>query len=95
MALSLLSICTHTTFSDLDFVIMRLIVRQHPGDAAEYVAAYIIKCIKEFDPNPGRRFVLGLPTGSSPIGVYNALVQKYTAGEVSICHTAFRARPLK
>ncbi len=39
--------------------------------------------IKSFAPTPSHPFVLGLPTGSSPIAIYNALVQKYKAGEIS------------
>ncbi|KAI5460815.1 hypothetical protein BGZ63DRAFT_445743 [Mariannaea sp. PMI_226] len=62
---------------------MRLIVRDDASSAAEYVANYILNRLREFDPSPTRPFVLGLPTGSSPIEVYQILAAKYKAGEVS------------
>lgn len=39
--------------------------------------------IKTFNPTPSHPFVLGLPTGSSPVGIYKILVEKYKAGEIS------------
>ncbi|KAL5115766.1 Glucosamine-6-phosphate isomerase (Glucosamine-6-phosphate deaminase) (GNPDA) (GlcN6P deaminase) [Pleosporales sp. CAS-2024a] len=39
--------------------------------------------IKAFDPTPQRPFVLGLPTGSSPVLIYEKLVQRHKAGEIS------------
>ncbi|CAG9947181.1 unnamed protein product [Clonostachys rosea f. rosea IK726] len=60
---------------------MRLIVREDSTLVAEYVANYITTRIKEFDPSLERPFVLGLPTGSSPIEVYRILTAKYKAGE--------------
>jgi glucosamine-6-phosphate deaminase len=39
--------------------------------------------IKNFNPTPEHPFVLGLPTGSSPVLIYKLLVEKYKAGEVS------------
>lgn len=63
---------------------MRLIIRDHSEAASEYVSNYIIDRIKHFNPTPTHPFVLGLPTGSSPLGVYKLLVAKYKAGEVII-----------
>ncbi|KAM0331518.1 hypothetical protein ACHAQA_003195 [Verticillium albo-atrum] len=62
---------------------MRLIIRDEADSAAAYVANYIVSRIKEFGPCADRPFVMGLPTGSSPMGVYKILVEKYKAGEVS------------
>lgn len=62
---------------------MRLIIRDDAGTAASYVANYVVDRIKAFHPNAQNPFVLGLPTGSSPLGVYKLLVEKYKAGEVS------------
>lgn len=62
---------------------MRLIIRDNDEQASSYVAQYIIDRIKHFNPSPTNPFVLGLPTGSSPLGVYKILVEKYKAGEVS------------
>ncbi|KAK0708335.1 glucosamine-6-phosphate isomerase [Lasiosphaeris hirsuta] len=62
---------------------MRLIIRDDTEAASFYVASYIVERIKHFDPAPAHPFVLGLPTGSSPLGVYRILVEKYKAGEIS------------
>lgn len=62
---------------------MRLIIREDADASSAYVAKYIVERIKAFNPTPQNPFVLGLPTGSSPLGVYKILVDKYKAGEVS------------
>ncbi len=62
---------------------MRLIIRDDAEAASAYVATYIVDRIKAFKPSRENPFVLGLPTGSSPLGVYKFLVQMYKAGEVS------------
>lgn len=61
---------------------MRLIIRNDAELASSYVADYIIDRIKHFNPTAAHPFVLGLPTGSSPMGLYKILVQKYKAGLV-------------
>ena len=65
--------------------IMRLIIRDDAEASAVHVADYIVRRIKDFNPTADRPFVLGLPTGSSPMGVYEKLVKMYKAGEV--CHS--------
>jgi len=62
---------------------MRIIIEPNYELAAKWTANYIVKKINEFGPDDSRPFVLGLPTGSSPIGVYNELVELYKAGTVS------------
>lgn len=61
---------------------MRVIIRDEAIQASEYVANYIVKRINEANPTAERPFVLGLPTGSSPLNVYKALVAQYKAGNV-------------
>ncbi|KAH7040282.1 glucosamine-6-phosphate isomerase [Microdochium trichocladiopsis] len=62
---------------------MRLIIRDRSEAASAYVAKYIIDRINHFQPTPTHPFVLGLPTGSSPLGVYKILVEQHKAGNVS------------
>lgn len=62
---------------------MRLIIRDDSQAASTYVANYVIDRIKAFNPTAANPFVLGLPTGSSPLGVYKILVESYKAGNVS------------
>ena len=64
---------------------MRLIIRDDSDTASSYVANYIADRINHFSPTAAHPFVLGLPTGASPLGVYKLLVEKYKAGLVSIC----------
>lgn len=48
--------------------------------------------ILEFAPTAERPFVLGLPTGSSPVKTYERLVQYYKKGELSFrCAVEARA----
>lgn len=57
---------------------MRLIIKKDYNDCAKWTADYIAGKIKKFEAeNPGRQFVLGLPTGSTPLGVYNRLIDLY------------------
>ena len=54
------------------------------------IGDYITKRINNFKPKAGRpHFVLGLPTGSSPLPVYKRLVELYKDGKVSfkVCKT--------
>jgi len=62
---------------------MRVIIEPDYETAAKWTANFIVKRINEFGPSEGKPFVLGLPTGSSPIGVYNELVELYKAQKVS------------
>ncbi|TPX10160.1 uncharacterized protein E0L32_001357 [Thyridium curvatum] len=62
---------------------MRLIIRDDSEQASTYVANYIVDRIRHFNPSPQHPFVLGLPTGSSPLAVYRILVEKYKAGQIS------------
>ncbi|KAK4195413.1 hypothetical protein QBC40DRAFT_21715 [Triangularia verruculosa] len=62
---------------------MRLIIRDNDEAASLYAANYIVDRINSFQASPTNPFVLGLPTGSSPIIVYRILVEKFRAGEVS------------
>lgn len=61
-----------------------MIIRDTKADASSYIADYIIERIKAFEAsNPAKPFVLGLPTGSSPEGIYKRLVERHRAGDIS------------
>ncbi|KAL0780143.1 hypothetical protein CaCOL14_004627 [Colletotrichum acutatum] len=62
---------------------MRLIIRPDSASASAHVAHYILDRIRTFEPTPEKPFVLGLPTGSSPIQVYEILVAEHKAGRIS------------
>ncbi|KAL4781133.1 hypothetical protein BJX76DRAFT_350411 [Aspergillus varians] len=65
---------------------MRLIIRKQEAHAAQYIADYIVHRINAFRPTAERPFVLGLPTGSSPLPVYRALIAAYNDGKISFQH---------
>lgn len=65
---------------------MRLIIRDDPATVGDYVANYIAKRINDFGPTAEKPFVLGLPTGSSPIPTYKALINKVKEGSLSFKH---------
>ncbi|KAF7298018.1 Glucosamine-6-phosphate isomerase [Mycena chlorophos] len=62
---------------------MRLIVRDDPSAVGDYIANYICKRINDYNATPERPFVLGLPTGSSPIPTYKALIKLVKEGKLS------------
>lgn len=62
---------------------MRILIHNDYNNLSKWVAYYIAHKIKVFAPTPDKPFVLGLPTGSSPIGTYYELVQLYKTGKLS------------
>jgi glucosamine-6-phosphate deaminase len=65
---------------------MRLVITEDGAGAAQWVAAHVKRRITEFAPTADRPFVLGLPTGSSPIATYKILVEYVKRGELSFKH---------
>jgi glucosamine-6-phosphate deaminase len=53
---------------------MRLLIHRDYENVCRFAADYIIRRINAFAPKTGKPFVLGLPTGSSPLGVYRNLI---------------------
>lgn len=62
---------------------MRLIIEPDYARLSEWAANYVVDSINAFQPNKDRYFVLGLPTGSSPEGMYAQLVKANKEGCVS------------
>ena len=62
---------------------MRVIIQESYGKMSHWAASYIVKRINEFAPTPEKPFVLGLPTGSTPVGTYKELIRFYKTGKVS------------
>ncbi len=60
---------------------MRVVIQDNYDNMSKWTARYIAAKIKAHKED--RPFVLGLPTGSSPIGVYSELIKMYEAGEIS------------
>jgi glucosamine-6-phosphate deaminase len=62
---------------------MRVIIEPDYVSAAKWTANYVAKSINEFGPSEAKPFVLGLPTGSSPLGIYKELITLNKKGVVS------------
>lgn len=62
---------------------MRVIIQPDYKKVSEWAANYIVAKINAAMPTAEKPFVLGLPTGSTPLGVYHNLIEIYKRGEVS------------
>lgn len=63
---------------------MRLIIETDPHGVAEWTAQYIARFInRHFERQPGKPFVLGLPTGGTPLETYKELIKLNKEGFVS------------
>ena len=62
---------------------MRLIIQANHELTSKWVANYMARKINLAAPTEEKPFVLGLPTGSSPLGTYAELIKLYKAGVVS------------
>lgn len=65
---------------------MRLIIEPDYANISKWAANYIAAKIRRFSPTAEKPFVLGLPTGSTPMGTYKELIALYKAGKVSFAH---------
>ena len=62
---------------------MRVIIRNDYDECSKWAANHIAGRINAFGPTPDKPFVIGLPTGSTPLGTYKELINLYKAGKVS------------
>src|SRR4030042_6465751 len=62
---------------------MRIVIKKDPQEVGTWVANYVLNKINAFRPTRERPFVLGLPTGSSPLLTYCELIRLYREGKLS------------
>lgn len=62
---------------------MRLIIQPDYQTISKWAAHYVAAKINKAQPTPDKPFVLGLPTGSSPMGMYMELIELNKKGVVS------------
>lgn len=62
---------------------MRLIIEPDYEKVSAWAAAYVASRINVANPTAQKPFVLGCPTGSSPLGMYRKLIELNKAGKVS------------
>lgn len=65
---------------------MRLIPLTTKVQVGQWSAKYIADAINKFSPSANTPFVLGCPTGSSPLETYKSLIDLYKQGLVSFKH---------
>jgi glucosamine-6-phosphate deaminase len=65
---------------------MRILIHRDYENVCIWIADYIIQRINAFAPSQEKPFVLGLPTGSSPLGVYRNLIAAFKGKNVSFSH---------
>ncbi len=62
---------------------MRLIIEPDYEQLSKWAANYVAAKIKKANPTAEKPFVLGLPTGSSPLGMYKNLIELNKQGVIS------------
>ncbi len=53
---------------------MKIVILKNYEEISRWTARYITKQVNDFKPLSENPFVLGLPTGSTPIGTYKELI---------------------
>ena len=62
---------------------MRLIIQPDYNLVSKWAANYVASSINQYKASPQKKFILGLPTDSSPIGMYKELINLNKKGKVS------------
>lgn len=62
---------------------MRVLIKPDFDACSTWAANYILYKIQQFRPTADKPFVLGLPTGSTPLGTYQKLIEFYQKGLIS------------
>lgn len=62
---------------------MRVIIEPGTEQLAKWAANHVAERINAARPSADKPFVLGLPTGSTPLGMYRELIRLHEAGKVS------------
>lgn len=62
---------------------MRIVIKKDYSEVSDWVASFVRDKIERVNSNRQRPFVIGLPTGSSPIGTYRKLIEMHKAGKLS------------
>lgn len=62
---------------------MRVIIKKNYEECSKWAAAHIASVINSANPSGEKPFVLGLPTGSTPIGTYHELIEMNKSKHVS------------
>jgi glucosamine-6-phosphate deaminase len=67
---------------------VRVVILPDYDAVSSWAAAYVALTIRSFNPSRERPFVLGLPTGSTPLGMYRELIRLHREGVLSFENVA-------
>lgn len=62
---------------------MRVVIKSNYEEMSSFASEYLIRLINDAKPTQSHPFILGLPTGSSPEGMYRNLVKAFRDKRVS------------
>lgn len=65
---------------------MRLIIEPNYELMSKWAAYYVASCILNAGPTAAHPFILGCPTGSSPLGMYQELINLHKTGVLSFAN---------
>ncbi|MFC1607694.1 glucosamine-6-phosphate deaminase [Candidatus Latescibacterota bacterium] len=65
---------------------MRVIIQNDYDGVSAWAAAFIASYIKSANPTKDNPFVLGLPTGSTPLGMYREMIKLYKEKVISFAN---------
>lgn len=68
---------------------MRVVIKPDYEELSQWAADYVVYRINKHKPTPKKPFVLGLPSGSTPLGMFAALAKYYKEGKVSFENVVF------
>jgi glucosamine-6-phosphate deaminase len=68
---------------------MRVAIKKNYDELSRWAADYVVYRINKHKPSPKHLFVLGLPSGSTPLGMFKYLAQYYKEGKVSFANVVF------
>ena len=63
---------------------MRLIIEPNYEEVSRWAANYVASRINAANPTADKPFVLGCPTGGSPLGMYKNLIKLNKEGKPSV-----------
>ncbi len=67
---------------------MRIVILPDYDRMSHWAAEYITRRIQSYPADKSRPFTLGLPTGGTPLGTYEYVVQFFREGKISLRHVA-------
>jgi glucosamine-6-phosphate deaminase len=68
---------------------MRVVIKPDYKNLSQWAADYVVYRINKHRPSPKKPFVFGLPSGSTPLGMFEALARYYKEGKVSFENVVF------